>query len=611
MSHGARLRRRLVCAPLVAATLVLDTACLDTIDADDAPAIPDEVAWVGFVPEVPGATGSALRPYRADEPLVYPVDTGRTWRAVGYPAALLETFEVDAAIVRTAPLEWTEPDACRQLPAPLWEARATPGPSPLGRAAVRTDWSGTCAQAPSWLPGGVDVRCPALPGCGATFSRDACTLTFDADTCGGRTLVAQVAREGPACLERMDGCVRVPDASPEAARWSCGDCEIEAYPATPPRPLVARARRLITVTPTQAPIGEQVPGVQLRALEQGGVVSLALREREVWLAVRRDDRVSRRMCGEDESPYNDGLIVRLDQESLAEVGTRSDTVVPGRCITRLVADPLGPGVLATYYVDDVLHLGRYDAAGRPVDQRPLVRVTPTGEGVTRAVAQVVTSSQTTVVVEYFERTGEAVDDGMIYVVDTATLELRRALFRDGPVRGVAWAPGRDAVVVVVANALQRLTVPGLEPLPTVALPVLALPVYPHVLDDGRVLVSDPRLAQGLVEADRADRVRGVSRLSTYRSVITDLLVLPGQREGLAMVLSTPDEGRTSYGGLARVSLDAARGVRVAPQLWEVKLESGEALRSVLGQPTLDARGRLWAVAPWTGHVLRFDTLPAP
>jgi hypothetical protein len=593
-------------AALLAALGLSSSACLRPTDAEDATAIPEGVAWVGFVPEHPGATGSVLRPYLADEPLVYPVDTERTWRAVGYPEALLETFATDAPSVRAAPLEWTEADACSQLPPPLWEARATEGPSPLGAAHMRAAWARGCARAPSWLPSGVDVRCPALPGCGARFARDACTVTFDPDTCGGRVFVAEVSRYGSACVEPMDGCARVPTETPGSARWACGACELEAHPVQPPRPLVVQARRLVTLRAEQLPDGQLVPDVQLRQLEQGGVAALALRGREVWVALRRSPMLSPRMCGNEESAYNDGAIVRLDQESLAELGT---TTVAGRCLTRLVPDPLGPGMLATFYVDDVLHVGRYDAAGEPLAAEPLERRATPNDRVTRAVAMVVTSTRTTVVVEYFERSGQALDDGMIYVLDTLTLKTQRALFRDGPVRGVAWTPRQDAVVVVVANGVLGVSIPALEELSLARVPVLAQPLYPHVLADGRVLLSDPRLAQGVLEVDRSAGVRGVSRVSTYRAVVTDLLPMPRDREALAMLLTSADESRTVAGGLAWVSLDPTLGVRVEPETWAVVRESGEPIASALTQPTLDAQGRVWMLAPWTGEVLRLDTLP--
>lgn len=592
---------------LAALLAVSSAACLDA-DEPNAPAIPDGVGWVAYVPEIPGALGSALWSYRADEPLVFPVDTGRTWRALGYPTDLLDTYDVEASRGQSTPLEWVEAGDCGQLPPPLWEARLTAGSGPAGPAHVRAGWSRDCANDLSAQPGGVDLRCPALPGCGATFTRDRCTVTFDAETCDSRDFVAELAWRGPACLRPAPGCVRVAE-DPSSARWQCGDCELETYPDTPARTWTARTRRLTTLTATQVPEGQLVPGVQLRQLEQGGVSALALRGQEAWVAVRRSPVISHRMCAISEAMYHDGTIVRLDRETLAPVGTSS---AAGRCITRLVPDPLGPGMLATFYVSDVLHVGRYGAAGEPLAAVPLERRTPTSEAVDRAVAMVVTSSRSTVVVEYFERSGEAVDDGMVYVLDTATLQPRRALFRDGPVRGVAWAPRSEAVVVVVANGLLRLAVPTLDEIATARLPVLAEPLYPRVLEDGRVLVSDPRQAQGLVEFEGVSRVRGVSRVSTYGAVITDLLVSPAAApEGLAMLLTTPDSGRTSWAGLARVSLDRAQGVRVAPQVWRVVDESGEPVRSAVTQPTLDAEGRVWALAPWTGHVLRFDVPPAP
>lgn len=582
-------------------------ACLSATEPEDTPNIPEGVAWVAFVPEVAGAAGSALWPYRADQPLVYPVDTGRPWRVVGYGAELLDTYAIDASRAQLTPLAWAEPDACGQLPSPLWDARVTPGPSPSGPPHVLAAWSRTCEAAPASLPGGVDVRCAELPACGATFARDQCRVTFDRTACGGREFVAEVVWAGPACLAAQAACARVASDTPGAARWQCGDCEVETYPVTPLRTLTPRSRRLATPTPNQVPVGQLVPGVQLRQLEQGAASALALRGREAWVAVRRSPAVSHRTCAIDEMSDNDGLIVRLDREALAPVGTSS---AAGRCITRLVPDPLGPGMLATFYLSDVLYLGRYGARGEPLAAVPLERMTPTSERVDRAVAMVVTSSRTTVVVEYFERSGDAVDDGMVYVLDTATLETTgRAIFRDGPVRGVAWAAVPGAVEVVVANVVVRLAVDSLQVLSTAELSPLAFPLYPHVLEDGRVLVSDPIQSHGVVEVGTDRRVRSVSRVSTYSAVVTDLLVWPGEQEGLAMLLTTPDSGRTSQAGLARVSLDGGRGVRLAPQVWQVLDESGAPLASALTQPVLDAEGRLWALAPWTGHVLRFDVLP--
>lgn len=588
----------------------LGAACVPTVVAEGG-TVPEGVSWVAFVPDAPGAQGTALAPYRADEPLVYPVDTARRWWALGYSSEQLEPYELEPARAQIDLLEWAAADACGQLPPPLWSVAATEAEAASGPPAVRAGWSRTCASAPPFQPGGVDVRCPLNPGCGASFTRDGCVVRFDVDACQGREWLAEVQRTGPACWRPAPGCVRVDEGELASARWQCGDCDVETYPVTPTLTLTARAQRVATITATQAPDGVLVPEVQLRQLETGAIGAMGLLGDEVWVATRPPAVAGQRQCGSGDRARHSGEIVRLAQDTLTERGTSRQA---GRCVTRLVPDPRGRGMLATYYEADVLYLGLYSPAGQPITQQRLARVTDSDALLREASADVVTSSGTTVVVEYFQRLGKRIDDGVVYVVDTDTLRTVHAEFRTQPIRGVAWGRVGESVLVANTNTLVHLAVPSLAELSLVALPVFSQPLHPQVLDDGRVLVSDPKHAQGVIELSglldgrESARVRGVSRVSTYPAIVTDVVVLRGEGdgEGLAMLLTSPDEGRTTFGGVARVSLDTQLGVRVEPQVWRVVRADGTAVASALTQPVLDPRGRLWAAAPWTAEVLRLD-----
>ncbi len=570
---------------------------------------------------------TGLRVVEPDTPLVTSVKDELAWFAVGYRSSDLEPSRppADPADLIAARVQRATA-ACGLLPPPAWRvplnAQADPYDDEFATVDLRTDWSRVCPATPvAWL----DIRCAAAPACG-TFPRfSGCEVRYDANQCLDTDITVEREIEGGACFVGDTGCTSEPNRE-GGLRWTCPRCEIETYAPHETRDIRADLE-VIVAEPLDdaARARHSSPWPIPRDMERGGAAAMSFRDGRLWVAPRAATETFNGLC-ESRTTAHDGLLNIYDESTLVPTNglqqVTSSTAVAHRCYTRLVPDPHGAGMLATYYVDGAAYVGRLDARGHTLSAVELPR-RATSLPVRATTAFLVTSPEHTAVLEVLELQGDATV-GSYHVLDSRILTRLASRSIDLPVKGLSWVkPGHTEVDIIHTNGVVRVdtrtgddrgegafTAGGVLGLG------VALARSPLALDNGQVLLPDSRLSAGVVlfaprQGDLAPI--SVSRLPGLTSIILQPVMIQDGPEALALTLTAGQA--VAQATLAWIELSPERA-RVRPGAWRVLSRVASQLDepliiSVLTQPLVDDRQRLWVLASWEGRVLRFDTLPRP
>ena len=572
---------------------------------------------------------TGLTAVQPETPLVTTVTDELAWFAVGYRSSDLQSSRppADPADLVAARVQRATA-ACGLLPPPAWRvplnAQADPYDDDFAAVDLRTDWSRVCPATPvAWL----DIRCAAAPACGTLPRFSGCEVRYDAKECLDTAITVEREIEGGACFVGDTGCTSEPN-SEGGLRWTCPRCEIETYAPHETRDVRADLE-VIVAEPLDdaARARHSSPWPLPRDMERGGAAAMSFRDGRLWVAPRAAEETFNGLC-ESRTTAHNGLLNIYDESTLdpspdALQQVTSSTAVAHRCYTRLVPDHHGAGMLATYYVDGEAYVGRLDARGRTLSAVELPR-RATSLPVRAMTAFLVTSSEHTAVLEVLELQGDATV-GSYHVLDSRSLTRLASRSIDLPVKGLSWVkPGHTEVDIIHTNGVVRVdtrtgddrgegafTAGGVLGL-GVALARSAL-----ALDNGQVLLPDSRLSAGVVlfaprQGDLAPI--SVSRLPGLTSIILQPVMIQDGPDALALALTA--EQPVARATLARIELSPERA-RVRPGAWRVlsrvvsRVGREPPVISVLTQPLVDERGRLWVLASWEGRVLRFDALPRP
>lgn len=585
----------------------------------------DGVADGGLTLAVTESHSTGLVAVEPGAPLVATVTDELAWFAVGYRASDLASLPLpeDPQVLAQSPLHRASV-ACGVLPPPAWtaplNARAEPYDTTFAQVWLRTEWSRSCPQTPAaWL----DVRCPDAPACGTNPHFEGCGLSYDADECDDHALAFERVYDGTSCYASTTGCTAEPNGE-GGQRWTCPRCEIDTYAPRARQTVAPDVDMHVAVAMDAAAIAAQSTlWPTPRDLERGSVAAMSVRDGTLWVAPRLDPRTFSGLCA-PATALERGVVHVYDAATIRSgVGLvpTASAASTGRCYTRLAPDPHGAGMLATYYVDGRLHVGRLDARGRTVAETRLPRgATPLA--VSAMTAWLVVSDELVMVAEALELTGDAIV-GEYHALDARTLAPVVSRPLELPIKGLAPVlPNGDEVDVLYTGGVRRLDArTGDERLAGAFTKVgilglnVALARSPLALPAGQLLLPDTRLSAGValfsVRQGRLAPV-SISRIPGETAVVVQPVAIPGRRDVLALALTPGDAARRLAPALAPalawIELEPERA-RVRPGLWVVTSTMSDGPPSVLTQPIVDTRGRLWVLAPWEGRVLRFDTLP--
>ena len=589
----------------------------------------DGVANGGLTLALTESDSTGLRAIDPDTPLVTTVTDELAWFAVGYRSGDLvpsrpptDPADLIAARVQRASA------ACGLLPPPAWRvplnARAEPYDDDFAAVDLRTDWSRGCpATAVAWL----DIRCPDAPACGTAPRFSGCEVRYDTKECLDTSITVERELDGGACFVGDTGCTSEPNGE-GGRRWTCPRCEIETYAPHETRDFHADLEVIVAASLDDAARARHSsPWPSPRDMERGGAAAMSFRDGRLWVAPRTAVETSNGLC-ESQTAAHDGLLhiydeATLDPRSVGSPTATTSTAVARRCYTRLVPDPHGAGMLATYYIDGEAYVGRLDAGGQSLSEVRLPRRSTLPA--TRAMtAFLVTSPEHTAVLEVLELLGDATV-GSYHVLDSRSLTRLASRSIDLPVKGISWVPPANTEVDIIhTNGVVRVdtrtgddrgegafTAGGVLGLG------VALARSPLALDNGQVLLPDSRLSAGVVlftprQGDLAPI--SVSRLPGLTSIILQPVMIDDGPDALALTLTAGQA--VAQATLAWIELSPERA-RVRPGAWRVlsrvvtRPEDKPPIISVLTQPLVDDRRRLWVLASWEGRVLRFDALPRP
>lgn len=528
---------------------------------------------------------TAVRPITpGTAPRIEDVDVdlgGSVLYVLGWRSADLAGLVVDAEPVRrTRP---NEPS----LPPPHFAVRGTVGGEPLTPAAVREDelpelTSASVQSCPTRVPAGakVDSNCTSST-CFPMLSQTGCALDVDMTGCGLGRARGRVDSGGAARIDdngSLGACTEVP-APPgaalalECARPGRDACRLDAVaPSTAVEPFgTVDTVRLVTSPSTMTPSLHTVMSGHL-----GPMVAL-------------DDRVM--VAGTPTRPTSvwcltaPSTLYIVDAETLA---VRSSTT-PYTCLTAMVRDPVGDGVLAAFGGPRAVQIGRFDRDGRLVGSWPL---DTGGMSVTRLAASP-TAGLLFAALSRSDREGGVVLAIRVFTGEVAWRSrtsgerfIDVVSFDDEVVAideasGYAFAYGEDGASRLVVPLGIPCGIQGADPVRVWAF-----------RDPNRWVITSIRDGAEILVLTNA-RETGCNNASTYMAPQAEPLAIapwPGEDpERLMVGLWTRD------GGAALARFDA-RATRFEPGL--VPLGSGWVGELV------SVRGRAFATLPLTGELAR-------
>ncbi len=603
-------------ALVVAATFT--AACVPASDRE-GPTPPPDISLIGTI-RLDGIAARSDPPglvAPGDGPTVFPVSAADPWLAIGYTDAQLAAYTPPSpGILAADPLEVGPPTACGALPAPAWRVPLTGAAE--GAAAqpfsVRTSWSRRCSPGPHarWL----DVRCVDAMGCGGELVESGCTLAPPATSpdCAALEPRFEVEHDGGACLaEAAEGaaCAVEPGAH-AGTRWRCQGCVIDTYPPTPPPDWGVTSWKL--GRDFRPPDDLALKTGRPRHFEMGTLSALGVRDDVVLVTPRGGDENDGGLCYTRSSSIP-GALLRLDAETGAVLERH---VVPGRCFTRLVPDPHGPGMIATYYQGTTLTVARLDRTGREVQTSTLARPVAS-ERIDHTLALVVTSSTWIAVMDVVELLGDqpSPEHSWLYVLDARTLApAPPRAHLEVEVTGMTWASDAHRAVFVAhieagLDGVREVPLAGPAPAQLLSLGPHTRPRAPVLLESGLVAVIEMWVVHGLLQLTSArldGHIVGVARPIEAPAMAAELLEVRGTGHAVGSVMAELPERRWQA-ALATVEL-GAQDLRYLPGM--LRLTAGEApIEGPVTQMAFDGRGRLWGLASWSGRVIRASRAPVP
>lgn len=577
---------------------------------DHSVELPPDVRWVALIEEGESRRVSELVAWAPGRALPIFAKASARLLIVGFSDEQLTAAGAPAD--RAGPLAIAEPCTPR-LPEPLWVGRA--GPDELqtveisNAPALSAPWlvPAECRQPPTELI--ADVTCAPI-GCAATGrTLEGCGVALGLTGCGAVAITGAVLGD-TLCLDLSAApwaCRAAPAAPGALASYACeadAPCRIDVYPKPPAAP------------PFTVDVVDLAPGPDTlpKDLVEGGILigESLLSGRLFDMAVLADRIVvtgdggeAGAFCGTGTSTTTKISIIHPDT---LEVLSTADGPP---CLTKIAPDPWGTGFIGVHGGGGVLSIARFNAAGfpfisAPVDDRP-VDTPPQDPRFARLSTHWVLS------LDYVTNPGYAavflewrreVQETGGFLLFGYGLPALGAVARQDFYVGRLWAVTAfdDQLFVGADEASGR--VGWVEYATTKAREQALLP--PPVVGERRdivgvaahspsglaaVLVSWPAPQIHVVDFDGP---KARARFFDRDVVPTRAITWPGD-ERLMLVTGSAHTADTGFEVVAGF-LDPTEG-RMRPGSW--RIGSGAVSRIIE-----DADGRLWALAPWSGEVIR-------
>lgn len=556
--------------------------------------VPPDVEWVALVSPT-GAT--PLVRWLAGAPLPAHTAGGETIQLVGYTAEQVRQLPVqDGARVAEERLRLAK--GCeRHLPVPAWFGELTPDDLLTTRAP---------SEAPvltaSWISCPTDpvlthATCLSLPCAIGETQTIGCAVRVDLSACGAGVLVGERQADGSICFEPLPWtCEPVETLAPEITAQACAnDCRTSVFEA-PREPPFTLERVAVTGGELYLP-GELTDDLLVpnNRLHSGKAFDLALlRDR---LVVAHAGATAVYFCPiEAERPA--GRLSFYDLDSLALVGTATAP----ECLTRLLGE--GDTFVGVHGARGEPVLSRFSREGRRLASGPPSSGDrPRADAAAQIPADLVrVGRQLAVIYEWLDARPGGVDLGyFLYGYDPTSLEaLHTDLIREG--RAFAMAAVGTSSLAIAEEKYQRIDYFDVER--RVFVGATALPTSPVAF---RYDMTSLALAPGtrrLLATTPLD-LASVRLVNGSRSVA---LVLPFERTlfptsthawpGAPDVLVVAGVSPTAAGAYdAVITRFDTRAARFLPGTWTIG--QGAVTRMVT-----DGSGRLWALLPWAGEVVR-------
>lgn len=531
------------------------------------------------------------------EPLPAHTAGGETVQILGYTAAQISALPVhEGARVGDERLQLAS--GCdRHLPVPAWFGELTPGDvlstrAPSEAPVLTASWI-SCPMGPVLT----HATCLSVPCAIGETQTVQCAVSVDLSACGAGVLRGERQADGSICFQPLPWtCEPVAALAPEITAQACAnDCRTSVF-AAPQEPPFTLERVAVTGGELYLP-GELTDDLLVpnNRLHSGKAFDLALL-RDRLVVAHAGERAVHFCPIEAEVPAS--RLSFYDLDSLAPVGTATAP----ECLTRLLGE--GDTFLGIHGSMGEPVLSRFSREGRRLASgAPSSGDGPRADAAAHIPADLVRlGRQLAVIYEWLDARPGGVDLGyFLYGYDPTSLgAVHNDLIRDG--RAFAMAAVGTSTLAIAEEKHQRIDYFDVErrvfirstALPTTAVAVrydmtsLALaPGTRRLLSTTPLDLASVRLVGG---PDGAALVMPFERTLFP----TRAHAWPGAPDVLVVAGVSPAAAGTYD---AVVTLFDTRAARFLPGTWTIG-------RGAVTRMITDASGRVWALLPWAGEVVR-------